>query len=49
MKAFKAKTKVEWDERFVPRKWGEEGAFVYALPKSGEPRGEMPKDFEIKG
>lgn len=45
--AFKAKTKTEWDERFKPRQLDEE-AFVYSPPKDGEPKGEMPKDFEIK-
>ncbi|KAL8717949.1 MAG: hypothetical protein Q9225_004868 [Loekoesia sp. 1 TL-2023] len=48
VKAFKAKTKVEWDERLKTRKW-EEGAFVYTPPKGGEPKGEVPGDFEIKG
>ncbi|KAI4141163.1 MAG: hypothetical protein L6R39_005483 [Caloplaca ligustica] len=38
--AFRAKTKVEWDDRFTPRKWGVDGAFVYQVPKEGEPRGE---------
>ncbi|KAL9604042.1 MAG: hypothetical protein Q9219_000804 [cf. Caloplaca sp. 3 TL-2023] len=46
-KTFKAKTKVEWDERLKVRV-GVEGAFMYAPPKVGEPVGEMPKDFEIK-
>ncbi|KAL8942918.1 MAG: hypothetical protein Q9216_001393 [Gyalolechia sp. 2 TL-2023] len=44
--AFKAKTKVEWDERLKPRR-PEEEAFVYSPPKDGEPRGEMPEDFNI--
>ncbi|KAL8836343.1 MAG: hypothetical protein Q9170_002957 [Blastenia crenularia] len=47
-KAFKAKTKVEWDERLKVRR-GEEGAFVYTPPKEGEPVGEMDGDFEIRG
>ncbi|KAI4095020.1 MAG: hypothetical protein LQ344_001867 [Seirophora lacunosa] len=55
--AFRAKTKVEWDDRFsaaaaaaVPGKprVGED-AFVYAVPKEGEPRGEVREDFEVRG
>ncbi|KAL8939243.1 MAG: hypothetical protein Q9211_002825 [Gyalolechia sp. 1 TL-2023] len=45
--AFQAKTKVEWDERLKPRRLDED-AFVYSPPKDGEPRGEMPEDFNIK-
>ncbi|KAL8900327.1 MAG: hypothetical protein Q9207_005754, partial [Kuettlingeria erythrocarpa] len=49
-KTFRAKTKVDWDERLVPRRssWAEqEGAFVYTPPKEGEPRGEVAADFVI--
>ncbi|KAI4202671.1 MAG: hypothetical protein LQ346_001933 [Caloplaca aetnensis] len=50
-KTFAAKTKVDWDERLVPRRsWAEqEGAFVYTPPKEGEPRGEVAEDFVIAG
>ncbi|KAI4124023.1 MAG: hypothetical protein LQ338_005012 [Usnochroma carphineum] len=39
-KAFKGKTGVEWEERFVPRRWGDGGGFVYQVPREGEARGE---------
>ncbi|KAI4115712.1 MAG: hypothetical protein LQ345_003750 [Seirophora villosa] len=55
--AFRAKTKVEWDDRFSAAaaaaaagksRAGEE-VFVYAVPKEGEPRGEVREDFEVRG
>ncbi|KAL8708650.1 MAG: hypothetical protein Q9220_006475 [cf. Caloplaca sp. 1 TL-2023] len=49
MKAFKAKTKLEWEERLLvpPAIVREEGAFVYSPPKLGEARGLVERDFEV--
>ncbi|KAL8952758.1 MAG: hypothetical protein Q9222_001343 [Ikaeria aurantiellina] len=48
-KAFKAKTKVEWEERLVLPAVREEGAFLYKRPTEGEARGLMDRDFEVGG